>query len=161
MPVNLGTVVNTANNDLHPYVSSDGRTLVFDSDRPGGVGDPDLWVTARAAELTVTANEQSRPVGQANPPLTYDLSGFVGGEHASVVSGTASCTTTATPSSPAGDYPITCTVGSLGAPGYVFDLCRADRRRRGPAGRLRVKTGRYRRSTRIYPARMCTNVASY
>ena len=28
-----------------------------------------------------------------------------------MVSGTAACTTTATPSSPAGDYPITCTVG--------------------------------------------------
>jgi hypothetical protein len=121
VPVNLGPVVNTANNDLHPYVSSDGRMLVFDSDRPGGVGDSDLWATTRAAKLTVTANEQSRLFGQVNPPLTYDLSGFVGGETASVVSGTASCTTTATPSSPAGVYPITCTVGSLSAPGYVFD----------------------------------------
>jgi hypothetical protein len=121
VPVNLGGVVNTANNDLHPYVSSDGRTLVFDSDRPGGVGDSDLWVTTRAAKLTVTANDESRLFGQANPPFTYSLSGFVGGETAGVVSGTASCTTTATPSSPTGDYPITCAVGSLSAPGYVFD----------------------------------------
>ena len=69
----------------------------------------------------MTANDQSRLFGQANPPLTYALTGFVGGETASVVSGTAACSTTATPSSPAGDYPITCTAGSLSAPGYVFD----------------------------------------
>jgi hypothetical protein len=75
----------------------------------------------RAAELTVTADDQSRLFGQPNPALTYELSGFVGGETASVVSGTASCSTTATPASPAGDYPITCTAGSLSAPGYVFD----------------------------------------
>jgi hypothetical protein len=69
----------------------------------------------------VTADHQSRLFGEANPPLTYAMSGFVGGETSAVVSGTASCSTTATPSSPAGDYPITCTVGSLSAPGYVFD----------------------------------------
>jgi hypothetical protein len=73
----------------------------------------------RNAELTVTANDQSRLFGQANPPLTYELSGFVGGETASVVSGTASCSTVATPSSPAGDYPIICSAGSLSAPGYT------------------------------------------
>jgi hypothetical protein len=59
--------------------------------------------------------------GQANPALTTTITGFVGGETSSVVSGTASCATTATASSPAGDYPITCAVGSLAAPGYVFD----------------------------------------
>jgi hypothetical protein len=37
-----------------------------------------------------------------------------------VVTGSASCSTTATLASPAGDYPITCTAGSLSAPGYTF-----------------------------------------
>ena len=37
-----------------------------------------------------------------------------------VVSGTANCTTTATPASPAGTYPITCTAGTLAATNYVF-----------------------------------------
>ena len=108
-------------NDVHPYLSADGRTLFFGSNRPGGVGSVDLYMTTRAAKLTVTANDQSRLFGQANPPLTYAISGFVGGETSAVVSGTAACSTTATPSSPAGDYPITCTAGSLSAPGYVFD----------------------------------------
>ena len=69
-------------------------------------------MTTRAAKLTVTANDQSRLFGQANPPLTYAISGFVGGETSRrSCRGRLSCSTTATPSSPAGDYPITCTVG--------------------------------------------------
>jgi hypothetical protein len=113
--------VNTASVEQAPYLSADGRTLLFDSNRPGGVGAGDIWMTTRSAKLTVTANDQSRLFGQANPSLTYELDGFVGGETASVVSGSAACSTTATASSPAGDYPITCTLGSLSAAGYVFD----------------------------------------
>jgi hypothetical protein len=120
-PVNIGAPVNTASVEQAPYLSADGRTLLFDSNRPGGVGASDIWMTTRSAKLTVTANDQSRLFGQANPSLTSTISGFVGGETAAVVSGAASCSTTATASSPAGDYPITCTVGSLSAPGYVFD----------------------------------------
>jgi hypothetical protein len=119
-PVNLGAV-NSAAGDAHPYVSGDGRTLLFGSNRPGGLGSTDIYMTTRAAMLTATADDQSRLFGQANPALTTAISGFVGGETSAVVSGTASCTTTATTSSPAGDYPITCSVGSLSAPGYVFE----------------------------------------
>jgi hypothetical protein len=120
-PVNLGAGINSPQSEFHPYLSAGGRTLIFSSSRTGGAGSTDLYVMTRNAALTVTANDQSRLFGQANPPLTYELSGFVGGETASVVSGMASCATTATRSSPAGDYPITCTVGSLSAPGYVFE----------------------------------------
>ena len=112
--------MNSSASEQHPYLSADGRTLVFASTRPGGFGGSDLYVTTRAAQLTVTANNQSRLFGQANPPLTYTISGFVGGDTSAVVSGTAACTTTATPSSPAGTYPITCTAGTLSAPGYTF-----------------------------------------
>jgi hypothetical protein len=119
-PVNVGSTINTSANDQHPSLSADGRTLIFGSNRAGGSGLADLYVTTRNAELTVTANDQSRLFGQANPALTYTITGFVGGETSAVVSGTASCTTTAMPFSPAGDYPITCTVGTLGAAGYAF-----------------------------------------
>jgi MBG domain (YGX type)/WD40-like Beta Propeller Repeat len=78
--------------DLHPYLSTDGRTLVFASGRPGGQGT-DLYMTTRAAKLTVTANNQGRLFGQANPPLAYTITGFVGGETSAVVSGSAACTT--------------------------------------------------------------------
>ncbi len=46
-PVNLGPVVNSTANDQHPTISKDGLTLIFASDRPGGLGDFDLWVTRR------------------------------------------------------------------------------------------------------------------
>jgi hypothetical protein len=121
-PVNLGAPVNTAGFiEGDPELSADGRTLLLNSNRTGGFGVGDLWMSTRSAKLAVTANDQSRLFGQANPALTYELAGFVGGETASVVSGSASCSTTATPSSLAGDYPITCTAGSLSAPGYVFE----------------------------------------
>jgi hypothetical protein len=120
-PVNLGPTVNTSSNDGLLSLSADGRVLVVASTRPGGSGSFDLWMATRAAKLAVTANDQSRLFGQANPPLTDELTGFVGGETSAVVSGTAACSTTAMPASPAGDYPITCTAGSLSAPGYVFD----------------------------------------
>ncbi|MBZ5508941.1 MAG: beta-propeller fold lactonase family protein [Acidobacteriia bacterium] len=72
------------------------------------------------AQLTVTADNQSRLYGDANPPLTYTITGFVNGDTLAVVSGTANCTTTATPASPAGTYPTTCTAGTLAAANYVF-----------------------------------------
>jgi hypothetical protein len=120
-PVDLGATVNSTENELHPTLSADASTMIFGSTRAGGFGGADLYMSTRAAELTVTANDQSRLFGQANPALTYELTGFVGGETASVVSGTAACSTTAAPSSRAGDYPITCTAGSLSAAGYVFE----------------------------------------
>lgn len=46
-PVNLGATVNSAFSDLHPAVSSDRQTLFFSSNRPGGVGGFDLYMTTR------------------------------------------------------------------------------------------------------------------
>lgn len=46
-PGNLGPVVNSASNELTPYLSSDRRVLYFASDRPGGSGGMDLYVTTR------------------------------------------------------------------------------------------------------------------
>jgi len=47
-PVNLGAVVNTTAFDGGPALSFDGTTLYFHSNRPGGVGGNDLYVTTRA-----------------------------------------------------------------------------------------------------------------
>ena len=46
-PVNLGNTINTTFVDNNPYLSSDGTTLFFVSDRPGGFGAQDLYVTTR------------------------------------------------------------------------------------------------------------------
>jgi len=78
--------------------------------------------TIKKAPLTVKAQDASRPVGTANPPLTATLSGFVLGQTLSTsgVTGSASCTTTAKTSSPPGSYPIACTVGTLKGTNYAF-----------------------------------------
>jgi Tol biopolymer transport system component len=46
-PVNLGPTVNSSALDAGPNISADGLTLFFNSDRPGGSGSSDLWVTTR------------------------------------------------------------------------------------------------------------------
>ena len=44
-PVNLGVQVNSADWESQPTLSADGRTLYFVSDRKGGLGLRDIWVT--------------------------------------------------------------------------------------------------------------------
>ncbi len=44
-PVNLGEVVNSPQWDSQPSFSSDGKTLYFASNRPGGKGSSDIWST--------------------------------------------------------------------------------------------------------------------
>jgi WD40-like Beta Propeller Repeat len=46
-PVNLGPPVNSVSNDQAPAISSDGETLFFASDRPGGYGAIDIYMTTR------------------------------------------------------------------------------------------------------------------
>jgi Tol biopolymer transport system component len=46
-PINLGQVVNSSGWDGIPCISADGLCLFFDSSRPGGSGDADLWMTTR------------------------------------------------------------------------------------------------------------------
>ncbi|HEX4627974.1 MAG TPA: hypothetical protein VH137_04215 [Gemmatimonadales bacterium] len=47
VPVNLGPVVNSPYNDQHPGISKDGLSLYISSDRPGGFGGLDIWVSQR------------------------------------------------------------------------------------------------------------------
>ena len=46
-PVDLGAPLNTASDDVTPTLSFDGRTLIFGSNRPGGQGGNDLWMSTR------------------------------------------------------------------------------------------------------------------
>ncbi len=43
----FGPAVNTDAIDTAPMTPADGRTVYFQSDRPGGVGQSDLWLTRR------------------------------------------------------------------------------------------------------------------
>lgn len=42
-PHNLGSPINTKGWEAQPAISSDGRTLYFVSNRPGGMGGSDIW----------------------------------------------------------------------------------------------------------------------
>ena len=42
-PVNLGPTVNSPAFDEHGFLSPDGSTLYFHSNRPGGYGIYDIW----------------------------------------------------------------------------------------------------------------------
>ena len=83
-----------------------------------------LSLTVQKAILTVKANDATRAYGVANPAFSASLSGFKNGETlgTSGVTGSASCTSPATPSSPvAGSpYAINCTQGSLASGNYTF-----------------------------------------
>jgi hypothetical protein len=46
--VNLGATINTAFAEAGAAESKDGRSLYFHSERPGGSGSTDIWVTQRA-----------------------------------------------------------------------------------------------------------------
>jgi hypothetical protein len=46
-PANLGPLVNSTVVDSGPHITASGRSLFFQSDRPGGFGGNDLYVTTR------------------------------------------------------------------------------------------------------------------
>ena len=48
-PRNLGALVNSSSQDARPCISADGLVLFFDSQRPGGYGYGDLYMTTRAS----------------------------------------------------------------------------------------------------------------
>jgi hypothetical protein len=78
-------------------------------------------LTVNKAHLTITADAQSKTYGDANPPLTATITGFVNGDTASVLSGSPTLSTTATESSAVGSYPITVVdAGTLSAANYDF-----------------------------------------
>jgi subtilisin family serine protease len=79
-------------------------------------------LTITRAALTVTAGNQSRGYGDANPTLAATFSGFRNGESlaTSGVTGAPTLTTTATANSAPGSYPITVVAGNLASSNYTF-----------------------------------------
>jgi hypothetical protein len=47
MCTNLGPAINTDSDDIEPFISPDGKVLIFNSRRPGGLGGLDFYVSTR------------------------------------------------------------------------------------------------------------------
>jgi serine/threonine protein kinase len=62
-PDNLGPTINSSVLDWSPSISADGLLLVFSSERPGGIGKTDLWMTRRST----TDDPWSEPVNLGPP----------------------------------------------------------------------------------------------
>lgn len=90
-PKSLGKKINlTDYNEMTPYLAADGQTLYFSSNRPGGMGDNDIWVSKR---LDDTWTKWSEPVNLGAPINTPDWDAFftldAGGEYAYMTSSLA------------------------------------------------------------------------
>jgi outer membrane protein OmpA-like peptidoglycan-associated protein len=90
-PKSLGKKINLAKYDeMTPYLASDGVTLYFSSNRPGGLGDNDIWMTTR---LDSTWQKWSDPVNMGSPINSEDWDAFftldAGGEFAYMTTNTS------------------------------------------------------------------------
>jgi hypothetical protein len=68
-PMNLGPNVNSAEQEDRVIINADGKILYFDSKRPGGYGDRDIWVSYKVDGVWQTA-ENFGPV--INTPKAED-----------------------------------------------------------------------------------------
>lgn len=72
-PIKLGANINSAANEFSPFLASDNTTMYFASDRPGGLGETDIWITKR---LDSTWQNWSNPVNLGAPVNTKDKEGY-------------------------------------------------------------------------------------
>lgn len=89
-PVNLGENVNTENWESQPAISADGRQLFFVSNRSGGRGGKDIWVSYKNAsgswtkaknlgsEINSSKDDISPFLHWDNQTLYFASKGFVG-----------------------------------------------------------------------------------
>ncbi|MVN77255.1 OmpA family protein [Hymenobacter sp. HMF4947] len=73
-PRNLGVLVNSKNWDSQPSLSADGRTLYFASNRSGGLGGFDIYVSSIGAD---DAWGQARNLGAPVNTTRDDLAPFI------------------------------------------------------------------------------------
>jgi outer membrane protein OmpA-like peptidoglycan-associated protein len=67
-PKNIGKPVNAPSNEFSPFLASDGVTLFFASDRPGGLGETDIWMTRRLDDSWLKWSEPKNVGVPVNSP---------------------------------------------------------------------------------------------
>jgi hypothetical protein len=126
--VNFGQAVTLVNGAATSRVTSTRGagnhtvTAVDSSDNSYAGNSGNRGLTVAKALLTVTAVNETRKQGAANPALTYTITGFVNGDKSTVVKGKPTLSTTAVKTSPVGSYPINVALGTLSVSNYYFTL---------------------------------------
>jgi outer membrane protein OmpA-like peptidoglycan-associated protein len=88
-PRNLGSRVNTSYWESHPSISANGDELYFASNRPGGLGESDIWVSRRdtlgwsspvnlGAPINTIGKEESPFIHPDNRSLYFRSTGHLG-----------------------------------------------------------------------------------
>ena len=72
-PLGLGKDINTEYSETTPYLAADGRTMYFSSDRPGGLGSQDIYMTKR---LDDTWGSWRKPVNVGAPINTEEYDAY-------------------------------------------------------------------------------------
>ncbi len=87
-PKNLGKKINMeGHNEMSPFIASDGSTLYFSSDRPGGLGENDIWMSKRQDDSWTKWSEPKNlgaPINTTNDEAFFTLD--AGGEYAYLTS---------------------------------------------------------------------------
>lgn len=90
IPQNMGKPINTAYRETQPSITPDGRTLYFASDRPGGKGNHDIWVSYKDSadhwtvpenlgdSINSTGTEMSPFIHPDNQSLYFSSDGLIG-----------------------------------------------------------------------------------
>jgi outer membrane protein OmpA-like peptidoglycan-associated protein len=88
-PRNIGAPINTNNWESQPSLSYDGKTLYFASNRPGGHGDMDLWMSKLengkwgtpvnlGDKINTAQSEQSPYIHKDDQTLYFSSNGHIG-----------------------------------------------------------------------------------
>lgn len=89
-PKKIGLPINTEWKESQPCISSDGKTLYFISDRPGGMGKLDIWKSTLLSDgswsvavnlgktINTTENDQSPFMHPDNKTFYFTSQGWIG-----------------------------------------------------------------------------------
>ena len=116
----ITTTNGTASLSGTPTAAGSATITVTASNGIGSPNQQQYMLVVSKAPLTVTAPTYSRNYGMPTPPLQPSYNGYVNGDNASSLGGSANLAFTPTTTTPAGVYAIVATTGTLSNNNYVY-----------------------------------------